>query len=105
MTQSAGDLGHRPDTNLQEHVRDSSAASLDIVSEVEKMTLTNKFVLVLKYIPNIRSLSPLFCATADIEENWVSVISHQLSVIQTDVHLHKHIAGFLQTSAHNAKMH
>ncbi len=39
MTLSAGELGHRPDTNLQKHVGDSSAASLHVVSEVEKNDL------------------------------------------------------------------
>lgn len=46
MTLSAGELGHRPDTDLQKHVGDSSPASLDVAGEVEKMTLANKLVLV-----------------------------------------------------------
>lgn len=53
MTLSVGELGHRPDTNLQKHVGGSSAASQDVVSEVEKMTLTNKLVLLLKHTQSI----------------------------------------------------
>lgn len=44
MKLSVGERGHRPDTNLQKHVGDFLVACLDVVSDLEKMTLTNKFV-------------------------------------------------------------
>lgn len=83
MTLSAGELGHRPDTNLQKHVRDK--ASLDVVGDMEKMTLTNKLVFILNYIQSICLLSPPFCVTVDTEDSLF--ILHQLSLIQSDVHL------------------
>lgn len=83
MTLSALKLGRRPDTNLQKHVRDK--ASLDVVGDIEKMTLTNKLVFILKYIQSICSLSPPFCVTVDIEDSLF--ILHQLSLTQSDIQL------------------
>lgn len=86
---SAEELGHRPDTNLQKHVGDTSAASLDIVSGAEKMNLTNELVLALKRIEEIRLFTPPICVTTDTGDNWASVISHQLLLIQNDKHFCK----------------
>ena len=51
MTLSVKEMGHHPETNLQKHVRVSYVASLGVVLDTGKMTLTDK--------PDADLLSPL----------------------------------------------